>query len=115
MFENWILFNRLKDEFRSLEANSEIGIALLTVKGKVLYSEFSSDINDKFEQYKPSYSSLAVGSNIILAGEDVSLIVIRTTEHILMALQAPQQYVSSILTMSPSIIKKYENELEKMF
>ncbi|MFB0562453.1 MAG: hypothetical protein ACETWM_14705 [Candidatus Lokiarchaeia archaeon] len=113
MSANFDFKQRLKEELRSVGALSETGLALLTVKGEIHYSELSSALHHKLELFKPSYPSLAIGSNIILAEENESLIITRISEQMLMALKTPQQQVGSILNISSNLIKKYTNEFEK--
>nr|MDO8080008.1 hypothetical protein [Candidatus Freyarchaeota archaeon] len=104
--------NRLKGELRSFGAISDKGIALVTMKGEILYSDLSSNIEQRLMLFKPSFPGLTIGSNITLAAENESVIVMRASEKMLMAVQT-QQRVGLTLVMLSSLIKRYANEFDK--
>ncbi|MFB0563099.1 MAG: hypothetical protein ACETWM_18010 [Candidatus Lokiarchaeia archaeon] len=112
MSENSELVDRLKEELRSSGTISETGLALFTMKGKILYSDLANDIEQRLMLFKPSFPGLTIGSNITLAAEEDSVIVIRTSKKMLMAVQT-QQRVGFTLVMLSTLIKRYEKEFDK--
>lgn len=112
MSEDSDLVDRLKEELRTFGAISENGLALLTMKGEVIYTDLTDDIQQKIMLFKPSFPGLTVGSNITLAAENESIIVIRTSKQMLMAIQT-QQRVGFTLVMLSTLIKRYATEFDK--
>jgi hypothetical protein len=111
MSGNGDLINRLKGELRSFGAISDKGLALFTMRGEILFSDLSSDVEKRLMLFKPSFPGLTIGSNITLAAENESVIVMRTSEKMLMAVQT-QQRVGLTLVMLSSLIKRYANEFD---
>ena len=112
MSENSELADRLKEELRASGAIRETGLALFTMKGEILYSDLADDVEQRLMLFKPSFPGLTVGSNITLAAEEDSVIVIRTSKRMLMAVQT-QQRVGFTLVMLSTLIKRYEKEFDK--
>jgi hypothetical protein len=112
MSENSELIDRLKEELRSSGAISESGLALFTLKGEIIYSDLADDIEQRLMLFKPSFPGLTVGSNITLAAEEDSVIVMRTSKRMLMAVKT-QQRVGFTLVMLSTLIKRYEKEFDK--
>ncbi len=112
MSENSELVDKLKEELRTFGSLNEIGLALLTIKGKILYSDLPNNVQQKIMLFKRSFPGLTVGSNITLAAENESVIVIRPSKKMLMAVQT-QQRVGFTLVMLSTLIKKYTSEFDK--
>ena len=106
MSEDSELVERLKNDLRSFGAIGESGLALLTMKGDILYSDLPSEVEAKLLLFKPSFPGLTIGSNITLAAEKESLIVMRTSQQMLMAVQTRQR-VGFTLVMLSNLIGRY--------
>ncbi len=104
--------DKLKGELRSFGAITDKGLALLTMKGEVLYSDLTKEVEQRLMLFKPSFPGLTVGSNITLAAENESLIVIRASQQILMAVQT-QQRVGLTLVMLSGLIKRYGSKFDE--
>ncbi|MEX2723877.1 MAG: hypothetical protein Q6366_004600 [Candidatus Freyarchaeota archaeon] len=104
--------DKLKGELRSFGAITDKGLALLTMKGEVLYSDLTKEVEQKLMLFKPSFPGLTVGSNITLAAENESVIVIRASQQILMAVQT-QQRVGLTLVMLSGLIKRYGSKFDE--
>ncbi|MBS7267563.1 MAG: hypothetical protein KIH10_01870, partial [Candidatus Freyarchaeota archaeon] len=70
MSGNADFLDKLKGELRSFGAITDRGLALLTMKGEVLYSDLPKEVEQKLMLFKPSFPGLTVGSNITLAAEN---------------------------------------------
>jgi esterase/lipase len=112
MSENLGLVARLKQELASFDTLSERGFALLTKEGEVLYSELSSDAEQKIMLFKLSFPGLTPGSNITLLAKPRTLVVMCTSEKVLMALQTRQSIGVTLVKLS-TIAKKYADEFDK--
>ncbi len=104
--------DKLKSELRSFGAITDRGLALLTMKGEMLYSDLTKDVEQKLMMFKPSFPGLTVGSNITLAAENESVIVIRASQQMLMAVQT-QQRVGLTLVMLSGLIKRYGSKFDE--
>jgi hypothetical protein len=112
MSENLNLVDRLKLELASFDSLSERGFALLTKEGEVLYSDLPSDIEQKILLFKPSFPGLTLGSNITLLAKPRTVVVMCTSEKMLMAVQT-RQSIGVTLVKLTTIAKKYADEFDK--
>lgn len=112
MSEDSDLVERLKNDLRSFGAIGESGLALLTMKGDILYSDLPSEVEEKLLLFKPSFPGLTIGSNITLAAEKESVIVLRTSQQMLMAVQTRQR-VGFTLVMLSNLIGRYADEFDR--
>ncbi|WXG42274.1 MAG: hypothetical protein WED07_16165 [Candidatus Freyarchaeum deiterrae] len=112
MSEDLNLVDKLKRELASFDTPSERGFALLTKKGKVLYSDLPSDVEQKVLLFKKSLPGLTVGSNITLLEKPRTIVVMCTSEKTLMVLRTRQGIGVTLVKLS-SIAKKYSDEFDR--
>lgn len=109
MPENLELIDRVKKDLDNIIDPRNGGLAFLANNGKTLYSELPQDVEQKLLLFKPSYPSLNIGSNITIAIQNGSLIVMRASQTMLIAVQT-QQNVGSSLGKISTVVKKYSQE-----
>nr|MDO8081405.1 hypothetical protein [Candidatus Freyarchaeota archaeon] len=112
MSEKVDLIDRLKLELASLGPLDERGLALITKEGDILYSDLPSDVEQKILLFKSSFPGLTIGSNITLTAKPRSVIVMCTSEKMLMAVQTKQSVGFTLVKLS-TIAKNYADDFEK--
>ncbi len=103
----------IKNELRILGAVTARGLALVTVDGKKLYSDMSSDIGKRLDMFVPGFPAMSVGSNITVNINDRALIIMRVSEETILAVYTDQR-VGVVLARMTSLINKFGEELDKV-
>lgn len=103
----------LRDELRVLGAITARGIALYTVRGKQIYSDLDSSVEERLRVFIPSFPGLSVGSHITLNIGERTLIVMRLSERAILAVFTHQR-VGIVLVKMNALIKAYGSTLDKV-
>nr|MDO8079647.1 hypothetical protein [Candidatus Freyarchaeota archaeon] len=106
------LVNEIRNELRILGAITARGLALFTLDGRLLYSDTAPDIQERLNMFIPSFPALGVGSNITVNIDERTLLIMRVSERMVLAVFTDQK-AGVVLMRMASLIKKYEEEFDK--
>lgn len=112
MSEDVNFINNLKRELNPIYGPSKKGLALISKRGEILYSDLASETEQKILRFKQSFQGLTQGSNITLIKGKEATIIICTSEETLMAVETKQNVGFALLYLQ-NLIKKYEAEFKK--
>ncbi len=112
MSDNTDFINLIRQELKPLVGAEQKGLALFTKKGEIFHSDLSSEVIQKILLFKPSFPGLTIGSNITLAVDNESVIVMCTSEETLIAVRTKQSVGLALVVLS-NITKKYGGEFDK--
>lgn len=106
------LANEVRNELRVLGAITARGLALFAVDGRLLFSDMAGDVQERLKVFIPSFSALSIGSNITVNLGENSLLIMRVSERMVLAVFTDQKAGVVLMRMS-SLIRKYEEKFDK--
>jgi hypothetical protein len=112
MSQDASFINNLKRELTPIYGTGKKGLALISKKGEILYSDLTSEAEQRIMRFKQSFQGLTPGSNITLIKGKESTIIICASEETLMAVETRQNVGFALLYLH-NLIKKYEAEFKK--
>ncbi|MEM3525928.1 MAG: hypothetical protein QXV37_00815 [Candidatus Jordarchaeaceae archaeon] len=106
------LANEVRNELRVLGAITARGLALFSVDGRLLFSDMAADIQERLKVFIPSFPALSIGSNITVTLDENSLLIMRVSERMVLAVFTDQK-AGVVLMRMASLIRKYEEKFDK--
>jgi hypothetical protein len=105
------LIDLLKRDLHNFGAINGTGIALLTIDGRVIYSDLSNDIQEKIMLIKPTFLGLTVGSSITLEPDKQPLVIMRASQETIISVKT-QRIVGFTIIALTTLIKRYKDQLD---